>query len=123
MGASGITWGTTLDYSVELPRWTSEQSGYAMYLALKRHTPAQIVVAEQHNSKAIAKLSVTPKRPGHQIDGNATRQPTIASPLIAGSILIDLGEEEIESATLHVKYWPNVEDTSVYGEITAIAFR
>ncbi len=123
MGASGIAWGTTLDYSVELPRWTSEQSGYAMYLALKRHTPAQIVVAEQHNSKAIAKLSVTPKRPGHQIDGNATRQPTIASPLIAGSILIDLGEEEIESATLHVKYWPNVEDTSVYGEITAIAFR
>lgn len=120
---SGMHWGTTLEYSITLPVWSAERSGYAMSMALKRHTPEQVVIAEQHRASPLGEVSPVPKRPGYHVDEAATHRPTATLPLIAGTILLDLDDADIESATLKIRYWPDTADASLYGEITARAQR
>ncbi len=120
---AGMQWGTTLEYSVELPSWWPEHSGYAMSVALQSYLPEQIVIAEQHNALAIETVSASLKRPGFCIDSAASPRPTSERPVIAGCLLLDIAEADIESATLHIKYWPNIQDKEGYAEITTVASR
>jgi hypothetical protein len=114
---TGMQWGTTLEYSVQFPSWRPEHSGYAMSVALQRYLPEQIVIAEQHNTPAIATVSAGPKRPGFRIDSGASQRPTSERPVIAGCLLLDIAEADIEAATFRIKYWPNIEDKEGYAEI------
>lgn len=120
---AGMQWGTTLTYHVKLPMWDPNKSGYAMTLALKRYSPEQIVIAEQHNSPRIGEISDHPKRPGYRIDDQATRTPTRDAGVIGGSLLLDIGEADIEFATLRIKYWPDIADLGGHAEATVIATR
>jgi len=123
MDGTGMQWGTTLEYSVEFPSWWPEHSGYAMSVALHSYLPEQIVIAEQHNALAIETVSASPKRPGFCIDSAASQRPTSERPVIAGCLLLDIAEADIESATLRIKYWPNIQDKEGYAEITIAASR
>ncbi|MGV2866530.1 T6SS effector BTH_I2691 family protein [Achromobacter sp. AGC39] len=120
---SGMHWGTALDYRITLPVWFAERSGYAMLLGLKRHTPEEVVIAEQHRAPSLGQVSPVSKPPGYHVDEAATHRPTSALPLIGGTILLDLDDADIESATLKIRYWPDTADASLYGEITATAQR
>lgn len=121
--STGMQWGTTLEYSIEFPNWSPANSGYAVSVALQRYLPEQIVIAEQHNAEPIALVSAIPKRPGYRADGAASRRPASEHPIITGCLLLDIGEADIESATLHIKYWPNTQDPNAYAEITTVARR
>ncbi|QYJ23866.1 hypothetical protein KYT87_11960 [Achromobacter sp. ES-001] len=120
---AGMQWGTTLTYHVKLPMWDPNKSGYAMTLALKRYSPEQIVIAEHHNSPRIGEISDHPKRPGYRIDDQATRRPTRDAGVLGGSLLLDIGEADIEFATLRIKYWPDIADQGGHAEVTVISTR
>lgn len=118
-----IAWGQAVAYQVEFPWWDTDQSAYAMTISLHSYKGEHIAVAVQHNAPALAKLSEPERRSTYVVDTNATRRPTVAAPVVAGTLLLTFLEQDIESSTARVKYWPNRADQSVFAEMTLTAFR
>jgi len=116
-------WGEALTYNVELPVWDPDKAAYTMTVSLHSYKGEHIAVAEQHNATALNTLSVREPGHGYQIDAYARRTPSIAAPAIAGTLLIEFCETDIEAVTVHVKYWPNKDDVDVFGESTLTELR
>lgn len=115
--------GKAITYQIELPFWNPEHSAYAIHVAVHSYLGAQVAVNDQRNCAALDPLPPNSQPRKFDKDAYATRRPTQTQPVIAGTVVLELFEQDIESATLRIRYWPNRFDEMSFAELTLIAER
>ncbi|WP_454669213.1 T6SS effector BTH_I2691 family protein [Achromobacter kerstersii] len=121
-GVSVIT-GQAITYRIELPGWDAANSAYAMYLSTRSYKGEHVAVSAQCNSEPLRVVTPSGKRPAYVEDVNATYRPTTALPRISGALILELFEQDIDSATLLIRYWPHHTAPQDYAELTIYAER
>ncbi|MCW3154860.1 hypothetical protein N8H69_20115 [Achromobacter spanius] len=112
-----------LVYRIGFPRWNGEQCAYAMYVRLQTYKGDHIAVAERCNVPASNQVSKPQQRPSYLVDDNATRLPSEQEPMVAGALALAFLDQDIKSATVWAKFWPNKDETDLYAELSITTHR
>jgi hypothetical protein len=126
LAADGMAFdlGHTLTYRIVLPDYNPATSAYAFTLGVTRHGGGtQVLVARQEHTSALGSSQPAPK--GKADYDTATLSPAVftkdAPQVISGAIVLNSGEEggnDIEIASVHVKYYPDRMDEYGFAELT-----
>lgn len=115
--------GKAITYRIELPYWDADHSAYSMYLSVHSYKGEQVAINGHHNSTQLREISPVEKRPNYSEDVNATYRPTQSRPTIAGTLLLELFDQDVQAATLRIKYWPESSDAADYADLTIYSQR